>query len=273
MRTTINIEQIIGIAFMAEFFVYGLMAFTLYPYEDYGVAQRMQRAESKQYLHARRLLGVAYVILGMAALLGLHPASTATGAGVWQFDTGWQFNLVPACLTLFFTAHARMLLGLCDWAPAHRLAHLLYLSPLPLLCAAYAVCPAWGEAVALLQSLHLVLLIGYYTPLFYRGYAYLDRSCRDAVNETPRAVAPDYDCLPESMPWVGRRYKVLLIITLLALLAHFLPFGWTAYVVVALFVGYIFWSFYWVFLRFPHYARALFYFMNEENEIINEEYE
>lgn len=111
---------------------------------------------------------------------------------------------------------------------------LLRLLPLPVLCALYAAFPAWGEAVAVLQSVHLVVLIGWYTPLFYKEYDNLNCCCWDAVNETPNDVAPDYDCLPESMPWIGRRYTGLLVITLLALLAHFLPYGWTAYVMAVL---------------------------------------
>ena len=257
MTATIDINRMIEICFAAQFFVYGFMAFALYPYNDYDTAQRMKHTASKPYLRGRRALGVVYILLGIATLFGVYPASAATA-------TGWQLPLVPACLTLFFTAHARLLGGLCDGEPTSHRNYALRLLPLPILCAVYAAFPAWGEAVAILQSVHLVLLIGWYTPLFYKKYAWLNSCCWDAVNETPDEIAPDYDCLPESMPWIGRRYKGLLVITLLALLAHFLPYKWSTYVVVALFTGYLFWFFYWVFLRFPRFARALFYYMNEE---------
>ena len=84
------------------------------------------------------------------------------------------------------------------------------------------------------------------------------------MNQTPDDIASDYDYLPKSMPWIKCLYKGLLIITLLALLAHFLPYGWTTYVAAVLFIGYLFWFFYWVFQRFPWFARSLFYYMNEE---------
>ena len=257
MATTIDIDRMIEICFAAQFFVYGYMAFSLYPYNDYDVAPRMRHAGSTSYVRARRVLAVVYIFLGITALFGLCPAS---------LSNGWASPLVPACLTLFFTAHAGMLLGLCDSAVSERKNHLIRLLPLPLLCAVYAVFPAWGETVAVLQSVHLVMLVGWYTPLFYKTYGDLNRSCWNAVNETPDDVAPDYDCLPESMPWIGRRYKGLLVITLLALLAYFLPYGWAAYVVAVLFTGYLFWFFYWVFQRFPRYSRALFYYMNEEEQ-------
>ena len=265
MRTTINIEQIIGMAFVAEFIVFGFMALALSPYGDCGTAQRTGKGIScRRYLRARRLLGVTYILLAIAALPGLHTAAGGTGAvaGGWLTGAGWQFNLVPACLTLFFVAHVRMLLGLCGWAPTKRLAHLLRLLPLPVLCAVYAVHPAWGEAVAVLQSVHLALLVGYYTPLFYREHAWLDSNCWDAVNRTSEESAPRYDCLPESMPWVERRYTALLVITLLALPAHFLPYHRTDCIVALLIIGYVFWFFYWVFLRFPRFARSLFHFMD-----------
>lgn len=257
MAATIDIDRIIEICFSAQYFVYGFMALALYPYNDYDVAQRMKNAVSKRYLHGRRVLGATYLLLGIAAIFGLYPATSAISAD-------WQWHLVPACLTLFFVAHTAMLLGLCDWEPLDRKAHLLRLLPLPVLCAVYMIFPAWGEAVAVLQSIHLVLLIGYYTPLFYKEFAYLNRCCWDAVNNTPDEVACDYDCLPESMPWVGHCYKGLLVIILLALLTHFLTYDWCFYVVAALFVGYLFRFFYWVFLRFPRFSRTLFYYMKEE---------
>lgn len=259
MAATISIEQIIGMCFGAQFFVYGFMAFALYPYNDYYVAQRMKKTESRRYIGARRTLGAVYLLLSITAFLGLHPASGIIGTG------GWQLPLVPACLTLFFAGHARMLLGLCDWAPSDCKVHLRHLLPLPVLCAVYAVCPAWGEVVAILQSVHLALLVGYYTPLFYREFNYLNNSCWDAVNETPDGIAEDYNCLPESMPWVGQRYQGLLVITVLGMLAYYLPYGWSMYVVAALFIGYLFWFFYWVFQRFPRFSRTLFFYMNEED--------
>lgn len=260
MAATIDIDRMIEICFAAQFFVYGYMALFLYPYNDYDAVLHMRHTGSKPYLRGRRVLAVVYIFLGIAAGFGLCPASPSNGSAA----DGWASPLVPACLTLFFTAHAGMLLGLCDYAITERKNDLFRLLPLPVLCALYAAFPAWSEAIAVLQSVHLVAFIGWYTPLFYRAYDNLNRCCWDAVNETSDDVAPDYDCLPESMPWIGRRYIGLLIITLLALLAHFLPYGWTAYVMAILFTGYLFCFFYWVFLRFPRFARALFYYMNEE---------
>lgn len=260
MEATIDIDRMIEICFAAQFFVYGYMALFLYPYNDYDTIPRMRHTGSKSYLRGRRVLAVVYIFLGIAAGFGLCPASPSneSAAGVWASP------LVPACLTLFFMAHTGLLLGVCDSTATGRKNYLLHLLPLSVLCVLYVVFPAWGEAVAVLQSVHLVALIGWYTPLFYKEYDNLNCCCWDAVNETSDDVAPDYDCLPESMPWIGRRYIGLLIITLLALLAHFLPYGWTAYVMAILFTGYLFCFFYWVFLRFPRFARALFYYMNEE---------
>lgn len=260
MGVTIDIDRMIEICFAVQFFIYGYMAFFLYPYNDYGVVPHMKHAGSKSYLRSRRVLAVVYILLGIAALSGLWPASPADG----RVGDSWASPLVPACLTLFFMAHAGMLLGLCDAAISNRKNCLLCLLPLTMLCALYAVFPAWGEAVSVLQSVHLVALIGWYTPLFYKEYDNLNRCCWDAVNQTPDDIASDYDCLPKSMPWIKCLYKGLLIITLLALLAHFLPYGWTTYVAAVLFIGYLFWFFYWVFQRFPWFARSLFYYMNEE---------
>ncbi len=258
MTTTIDIHQVIEFCFAGQFFIYGFMVFTIYPYNDFDDAPRIKHTVSPYYLRARRVLGMAYILLGLTAIVGIYPASVLNGGS-------WQFPLVPACLTLFFMAHVQMLLGLCDKEPMNRKAALLCLLPLPVLCTIYAVFPAWGEAIAAFQSVHLVLLIGWYTPMFYKEYDYLNRCCWDAVNETPNDIASDYDCLPESMPWIGHRYNGLLVITLLALLAHFLPYGWTTYVLAVLFTGYLFWFFYWVFQRFPRFARALFYYMREED--------
>ena len=257
MTEAFSIEQIFGICFTAQFFIYGLMAFSLYPYDDYEVAERMRNTESKQYLHARRAFGMIYIFLAIAAFFGLHPAPALTIGG-------WQLFLIPACLTMFYVAHTWMLLGLCNWKPFNRKIHLLRLLPLPMLCVVYAIIPSWGEAVAVLQSVHLVLLIAWYTPLFYKRFIYLNSCCWDAVNKAPDEVASDYDCLPESMPWIGRRYQGLLVIVILALLIHFLPYGWGRYGVAVLVISYLFWFFYWVFQRFPRFARSLFYYMNEE---------
>ncbi|KAA3691833.1 hypothetical protein [Bacteroides salyersiae] len=193
MTEAFSIEQIFGICFTAQFFIYGLMAFSLYPYDDYEVAERMRNTESKQYLHARRAFGMIYIFLAIAAFFGLHPAPALTTGG-------WQLFLIPACLTMFYVAHTWMLLGLCNWKPFNRKIHQLRLLPLPMLCVVYAIVPSWGEAVAVLQSVHLVLLIAWYTPLFYKRFIYLNRCCWDAVNKAPDEVASDYDCLPESMP-------------------------------------------------------------------------
>lgn len=258
MTPPIDITQIIDLCFTAQFLVYGYMAFALYPYDDYAVAQRIKHAVSRQYVRTRRMLGMSYILLGIAAICGLHPALSVT-------DGGWQSPLVPTCLTLFFVSHARMLLSLCSWEPINRKTHLLCLLPLPVLCVLYGAFPAEGDVFAILQSVHLVLLIGYYTPLFYKAFEQLNRCCWDAVNETPDEIAEDYDCLPESMPWIGRRYKGLLIITLLGLFAYFLPLGWSSYIVAVLYVGYLFWFFYWVFQRFPRYSRTLFFYINEED--------
>lgn len=260
MIATIDIDRMIEICFAAQFFVYGYMALFLYPYNDYDTPPRMRHTGSKPYLRGRRVLAVVYIFLGIAAGFGLCPASPSNGSAA----DGWASPLVPACLTLFFTTHAGMLLGLCDSTITERKNYQLLLLPLPILCVIYAVFPAWCDVVAMLQSVHLVVLVGWYTPLFYKEYDYLNLCCWDAVNETPDDIASDYECLPESMPWIGRRYKGLLVVTLLALLAHFLPYSWTTYVLAVLFTGYLFWFFYWVFQRFPRYSRTLFYYMNEE---------
>lgn len=133
-----------------------------------------------------------------------------------------------------------------------------------MLCVAYVNVPSWGEAVVVIQSVHLILLIGLYTPLFYKELNCLNNSYWNVVHETSDRVASDYKCLPESMPWVGRRYQGLLVITILAVLAHFLPYSWSIYVAAVLFISYLFWLFYWVFQRFSRFSRALFYYMNEE---------
>ncbi|WP_153837721.1 hypothetical protein [Bacteroides salyersiae] len=53
---------------------------------------------------------------------------------------------------------------------------------------------------------------------------------------------------------------------MLALLAHFLPYDWSKYVAAVLFIGYLFWFFYWVFQRFPWFSRTLFYYMDKERQ-------
>lgn len=181
MEATIDIDRMIEICFAAQFFVYGYMALFLYPYNDYDTIPRMRHTGSKSYLRGRRVLAVVYIFLGIAAGFGLCPASPSNGsaAGVWASP------LVPACLTLFFMAHTGLLLGLCDSTATGRKNYLLHLLPLPVLCVLYVVFPAWGEAVAVLQSVHLVALIGWYTPLFYKEYDNLNCCCWDAVNETP----------------------------------------------------------------------------------------
>ena len=157
MGVTIDIDRMIEICFAVQFFIYGYMAFFLYPYNDYGVVPHMKHAGSKSYLRSRRVLAVVYILLGIAALSGLWPASPADG----RVGDSWASPLVPACLTLFFMAHAGMLLGLCDAAISNRKNCLLCLLPLTMLCALYAVFPVWGEAVSVLQSVHLVALIGW----------------------------------------------------------------------------------------------------------------
>ena len=132
--------------------MYGYMALFLYPYNDYDAVPRMRHTGSKPYLRGRRVLAVVYIFLGIAAGFGLCPASPSNGSAA----DGWASPLVPACLTLFFTAHAGMLLGLCDYAITERKNDLFRLLPLPVLCALYAAFPAWGGAIAVLQSVHLV---------------------------------------------------------------------------------------------------------------------
>lgn len=192
MAAIIDIDRMIEICFAAQFFVYGYMALFLYPYNDYDTVPRMRYSGSRSYLRSRRVLAVVYIILGIAAGFGLCPASPSNGSA----GDGWASPLVPASLTLFFIAHAGMLLGLCDSAISNRKNDLLRLLPLPLLCAIYAVFPAWGEAVSMLQSVHLVVLIGWYTPLFYKAYDNLNSCCWDAVNETPDDVAPTMTACP-----------------------------------------------------------------------------
>ena len=131
MAATIDIDRMIEICFIAQFLVYAYMALFLYPYNDYDTAPRMGHTGSKPYLRGRRVLAVVYIFLGIAAGFGLCPASPSNGSGA----DGWASPLVPACLTLFFMAHAGMLLGLCDSAATGRKNYLLHLLPLPVLCA------------------------------------------------------------------------------------------------------------------------------------------
>lgn len=138
MAATIDIDRMIEICFAAQFFVYGYMALFLYPYNDYDAVLHMRHTGSKPYFRGRRVLAVVYIFLGIAAGFGLCPASPSNGSAA----DGWASPLVPACLTLFFTAHAGMLLGLCDYAITERKNDLLRLLPLPVLCALYAAFPA-----------------------------------------------------------------------------------------------------------------------------------
>ncbi|MFT0568215.1 hypothetical protein ACMSEC_18715 [Bacteroides faecis] len=73
--------------------------------------------------------------------------------------------------------------------------------------------------LAYIQLCLLLLLIGYYTPAFFKEYADLTFFCGgDMCNGDP-----EDDFLPESLPWISRLYVALLLLAIASAVGCFAP--------------------------------------------------
>lgn len=243
----------VRVCLAAVFLLCGVMMIIMPFYTDFRVAKRMRDSENRRYVRSRRWGGAAFVLFFVMAYFGLFP-SQSMAAG------GWQAALVPASITLLFGVVAEVLLGVCDWPVIKKRRHRIAWMPLPILCIVAVIEPQWSLVVAVLQSLHFVLLVAHYTPLCYTAFSNLDKNCWDAVNNTRDDVAEDYEELPESMPWLQRTYNGAMVVCLYCLFAYFWAVEWSVYVMTPLLVAFLIGFFNCTVLRYTRYSRILAYY-------------
>ena len=123
------------------------------------------------------------------------------------------------CVSLFFALHAEVLVGLCLPDRVVWRKRILWFVPLAVMC---GVCLAWPQTATMLAYIQLcllLLLIGYYTPAFFKEYADLTFFCGgDMCNGDP-----EDDFLPESLPWISRLYVALLLLAIASAVGCFAP--------------------------------------------------
>ena len=182
-----DLPVIAGIIAATVFATYAVISLTQRPYESpQYVTAKMKSTVNHRYIQSRRLLAVVYIAFAVA---------------------GWFVVPPLVCVSLFFALHAEVLVGLCLPDRVVWRKRILWFVPLAVMC---GVCLAWPQTATMLAYIQLcllLLLIGYYTPAFFKEYADLTFFCGgDMCNGDP-----EDDFLPESLPWISRLYVALLL--------------------------------------------------------------
>ena len=222
---------IAGIIASTVFATYAVISLIMRPYESpQYVTAKMKSTVNHRYIQSRRLLAVVYIALAIAGWFVVPPLVTASADDRLPF-------VCLVCVSLFFALHAEVLVGLCLPDRVVWRKRILWFVPLAVMC---GVCLAWPQTatpLAYIQLCLLLLLIGYYTPAFFKEYADLTFFCgEDMCNGDP-----EDDFLPESLPWISRLYVALLLLAVGSAVGCFAPRVWYAWLLFALYIAYVVW--------------------------------
>lgn len=247
MATTIDMPATAGALFFALFMTYGVMSLVLRPFESpLYVPEKLSKTVNRRYIQSRRLLAVIYLGFAFAGWLVVPWGITAAP------DSGTLAFVCLTCLNLFFTLHAEVLVGLCHLEPFVWRKRLVWLLPTFILCGICLLFPQAVTILAYIQLFILLLLIGYYTPAFFRAYADLTFLCGSDVGGDDEVFY-----LPEHMPWISRLYVALLLLTVLTTVCCFVPGGWHTWLLIVLYVVYTGWFMNRVLFTYPLYSKML----------------
>lgn len=225
-----DLPVIAGIIASTVFATYAVISLIMRPYESpQYVTAKMKSTVNHRYIQSRRLLAVVYIALAIAGWFVVPPLVTASADDRLPF-------VCLVCVSLFFALHAEVLVGLCLPDRVVWRKRILWFVPLAVMC---GVCLAWPQTatpLAYIQLCLLLLLIGYYTPAFFKEYADLTFFCgEDMCNGDP-----EDDFLPESLPWISRLY-VALLLAVGSAVGCFAPRVWYAWLLFALYIAYVVW--------------------------------
>lgn len=226
-----DLPVIAGIIASTVFATYAVISLIMRPYESpQYVTAKMKSTVNHRYIQSRRLLAVVYIALAIAGWFVVPPLVTASADDRLPF-------VCLVCVSLFFALHAEVLVGLCLPDRVVWRKRILWFVPLAVMC---GVCLAWPQTatpLAYIQLCLLLLLIGYYTPAFFKEYADLTFFCgEDMCNGDP-----EDDFLPESLPWISRLYVALLLLAVGSAVGCFAPRVWYACLLFALYIAYVVW--------------------------------
>lgn len=226
------------------FATYAVISLTQRPYESpQYVTVKLKSTVNRRYIQSRRLLAVVYTAFAIAGWFVVPPLVTASDDGRLPF-------VCLVCVSLFFALHAEVLVGLCLPDRIVWRTRIVWLLPLPMMCGVCLVWPQTATVLAYIQLCLLLLLIGYYTPVFFREYADLTFICGlDVGDET--------DMLPEHMPWISHLYVALLLLTVLSAVCCFAPCGWHIWLLFALDIAYVVWFMNRVLFTYTLYSKML----------------
>lgn len=190
----------------------------------------MKSTVNHRYIQSRRLLAVVYIALAIAGWFVVPPLVTASA------DDQAPVRL-PRVREPVFRPARRGTRRLCLPDRVVWRKRILWFVPLAVMC---GVCLAWPQTatpLAYIQLCLLLLLIGYYTPAFFKEYADLTFFCgEDMCNGDP-----EDDFLPESLPWISRLYVALLLLAVGSAVGCFAPRVWYAWLLFALYIAYVVW--------------------------------
>lgn len=226
-----DLPVIAGIIASTVFATYAVISLIMRPYESpQYVTAKMKSTVNHRYIQSRRLLAVVYIALAIAGWFVVPPLVTASADDRLPF-------VCLVCVSLFFALQAEVLVGLCLPDRVVWRKRILWFVPLAVMC---GVCLAWPQTatpLAYIQLCLLLLLIGYYTPAFFKEYADLTFFCgEDMCNGDP-----EDDFLPESLPWISRLYVALLLLAVGSAVGCFAPRVWYAWLLFALYIAYVVW--------------------------------